>query len=202
MKSIKLKLRKIPFFAGAIFSMICFGSNAQTPTDVTLLSPPKMKYFCEVNGGYLAGNEIRSMFHVKNGFSFGNHFDAAIGVGLESYYSGRFVPLFLEGRYTVLNRKTSPFVAISGGYLQGVGQQNQYYYQTNSRLSKGFSTGAKVGIKHQFSKSISMITSFGYRYSYTENPELMYYILPYPNQEAEISYNMNRFELAIGFIFH
>lgn len=202
MKSIKLSLRKIPFFASIIFSVFSSSTYAQTPSESTLLAPPKVKYFCEVNGGYLAGNEIRSMFHVKNGLSFGSHFDAAFGVGLESYYSGRYVPLFLEGRYTVFNRKTSPFIAVSGGYLQGVGQQNQYYYQADSRLSSGFSTGAKVGIKHQFSKSISLVTSMGYRYSYTENAEMMYYILPYPNQQAEISYNMNRFELAIGFIFH
>lgn len=190
------------FIASVIVSMMVSWTFSQTPTDLTLLAPPKITYFCEVSGGYLAGNEIRGMFHVKNGLSFGPHVDAAFGLGLESYYAGRYIPLFLEGRYTVLNRKTSPFLAVSGGYLQGVGQKNQYYYQADSRLSNGFSAGAKIGIKHQFSKSISMLTSLGYRYSYTENPEWMYYILPYPNQPAEISYHMNRFELAIGFIFH
>lgn len=175
--------------------------NAQAET--IPLKPKRISYYCEVDGGYLAGAELRGMFHVKNGLSFGEHFSASLGTGLETYVPSRFVPVFLEARYNVLNRKTSPFVSVSGGYLQGVGQPQVYMYYfpapgNEQRLANGYTFGGKVGVQHSFTPSLSIVSSVGWRYAYARQEA---YISYFPYEPTEMSYKMNRFELAVGLIF-
>lgn len=166
-------------------------------------APKRAGYYCEVDGGYLAGAELRGMFHVRNGLRFGKHFYASLGTGLETYVPGRFIPVCLEARYKVLDRKTSPFVSVSGGYLQGIGQPQIYYIQApaGQRLSNGYTFGGKVGFQHAFAPGLTIVSSVGWRYAYAsvkQEPDIYY--LPYG--PTEMYYKMNRFELAVGLIFN
>lgn len=176
--------------------------EASAQAEMTPPNPKRVSYYCEVGGGYMAGEELRGMFHVKNGLSFGKHLYASLGTGLETYVPGRFVPVFLEARYTILDRKTSPFVSVSGGYLQGVGrpQTNTYYVPYGQKMGNGYTFGCKVGFQHAFTPGLSIISAVGWRYAYAigrQEPNIYY--LPYG--PTEMSYKMNRFELSVGLIF-
>lgn len=185
-------------FKIAVLLLIC-SKTVLSQQEVVITPLKKIQYFCELNGGYLAGAELRGLMHVKNGITIGRHFAISLGVGLETHVPGRYIPLFFESKYILMKRKTSPFISVSGGYLQGI-QRNQFGYYGDTKMKGGLTTGARIGIQHFFSGNVGIQTSFGYRYSYAESEGSMYYIhLPY--EPMEMSYNMNRFELNVGLIF-
>ncbi len=186
-----------------LLPLLIFTQKVNAQAENMPLKPKRVSYYCEVDGGYMAGAELRAMFHVKNGLSFGKHFYASLGTGLETYVPSRFVPVFLEARYKVLDRKTSPFVSVSGGYLQGIGRPQNYMYYvpapaSEQKMASGYTFGGKVGIQHAFTPSLSIVSSVGWRYAYARQDA---YISYYPYEPTEMSYKMNRFELAIGLIF-
>lgn len=183
-------------FKIAVLLLIC-SKTGLAQQEVVITPLKKIQYFCELNGGYLAGAELRGFIHVKNGISIGQHINLAMGIGLETHVPGKYIPLFLESKYILMKRKTSPFIAVSGGYLQGV-QRNQYGYYSDLKMKGGLTTGARIGIQHFFAGNVGIHTSFGYRYSYAENEGNIYYL---PYEPLQMSYNMNRFELNVGLIF-
>ncbi len=157
----------------------------------------KMAFVGQVSAGVLGGDQTSRVFHVKNGVAFANHFFATLGLGVENYYDVHYLPIFIDFRYNILNRKTTPFVSLSSGYLQPLGRNY------NSHIDKGgYTGGVKIGVSHFFSEHIGFETSVGYRYSWLEREDNNYYyawdplFVPYTTE-----YNMNRFELSVGLIF-
>ncbi len=173
-----------------LFVQTVFAQNSEKPK-----SSPKLSYVGQLSAGVLGGDETSRVLHVKNGISFTNHFYATIGLGIERYYSAQYMPIFFDFRYNVLNRKTTPFVSVSSGYLQPL-VSNSYY----SNNKGGFTGGAKIGVSHFFSEHVGLETSLGYRYSKVERQDIYYaWDLIYNPYTTE--YNMNRFELSVGLIF-
>jgi len=190
-----MKQYKITFLALTLFSI--FGVQAQKIVEKKL----KPAYFCELNTGFLAGESVSSWFQVKNGFSLGKYWNVSFVTGLEKHNPGLFIPLGFESRFAFNNKKTSPFVSISASYLQNAGSRNHGYYHTQVERTLGFTSGAKLGIRHFFSNSVGIITSVGYRYTYVEEHGVSNYCwecLPY---DTDLMHHMNRFELTFGFIF-
>lgn len=190
MKPIKTALLIVVAFSS-------FGINAQEIIDEKL----KPSYFCELNTGFLAGETISGWMHVKNGFTLGKFWNASFVTGIEGHRTGIYIPIGFEGRFAFNDKKTSPFVSMSATYLQNTGARNYGYYYMNVDRTLGFSGGAKLGIRHFFSKSVGIITSVGYRYTFVEERGVSNYCwecLPY---ETDLMHHMNRFELTFGFIF-
>lgn len=158
------------------------------------------QYIARIDAGFLGGAELSRTFQVNNGVSLYNHFHATLGLGIERYYNDPYLPAVLDFRYNVLNRKTTPFVSASAGYLQPLVART-YYGKTEG----GYTAGSKIGVTHFFAEHIGFETSLGYRYSRTSINSDVYPIwgpwgglTPYP---YEIENNMHRFELSIGLIF-
>jgi hypothetical protein len=177
----------------------CTSLKAQMDLPETL---PKFRYFCELNAGFLAGETVSGIFQLKNGVSFGKFWDASLVTGLEKHRPGLFIPIGFESRFSWNESKTSPFLSLSANYLQKVGGQNYYYpYNTDVQRTMGFSAGAKIGVRHNFSKSVAMITGLGYRYTFVEQRGVSnncWQCLPY---ETDLLHHLNRFELTFGLIF-
>ena len=161
----------------------------------------KPAYFCELNTGFLAGETVSGWMHVKNGFTLGKFWNVSFVTGIEGHRPGIFIPLGFEGRFAFNHKKTSPFVSMSSTYLQNTGTRNYGYYYTQVDRTLGFSGGAKLGVQHFFSKSVGIVTSVGYRYTFMEQNgmgNICWECLPY---ETDLLHHMNRFELTFGFIF-
>lgn len=174
-----------------------FGINAQEIVDEKL----KPAYFCELNTGFLAGETVSPWLQVKNGFSLGKFWNVSFVTGIESHRPGIFIPLGFEGRFSFNNKKTAPFVSLSANYLQSTGARINDYYLTEVDKTFGFTGGAKIGIRHFFSKSVGIITGVGYRYTFVEQRGVQnncWQCLPY---QTDLMHHMNRFELTFGFIF-
>ena len=157
----------------------------------------KVKYISQVSLNFLGGEESAAAFHVKNGLALSPHFNATLGLGIENYnLSSRFMPIFLDFKYNVLDRKTTPFISVSSGYLLPFTHRS-----FGPKAKSGFTGGAKIGVSHFFSEHIGLETSLGYRFSKVEIEQngYSYFDIYTPNYTTE--YNMNRFELSVGLIF-
>jgi hypothetical protein len=178
-----------------------FFSSLKAQTNVPETSP-KFRYFCELNTGFLAGELVSGIFQLKNGVSFGKFWSASLVTGLEGHRPGTFIPIGLEGRFSWNDSKTSPFLSLSANYLQRVGSPNYYsYYYSENHRTMGFSLGAKIGIRHNISNSVAVVSGIGYRFAFVEERgvnNVCWNCLPY---ETNLLHYMNRFELTFGLIF-
>jgi hypothetical protein len=157
----------------------------------------KFRYFGEVGNGYLAGNyEARPLFNVKNGLFIGNHWGVSFNTGIESFQQIWYLPLGLDGKFVLRDKKTSPFVSFSANYLQAI-TRPYYYHWANEAKNYGFNIGARIGIQHFFTPGVALISGLGYRYaqSHAVNQGEIN-----PWQPQEIQTNMHRFELSIGLL--
>ena len=145
-----------------------------------------------ITGGVLTGERSSLSFQFANGYRFGKHFEAGLGLGFEAYYGDRYVPLFLETRYNFTKGNTTPFVGAMGGYMAGL---NQYY-----TTSRGATVGANIGITHYFTKHFGVTTMLGFRYTQTEERSQYYYIWPGDEPPLVIE-EMGRIELRVGIAF-
>lgn len=179
------------------FASIAWNQEDKLPQN-KIYSPA---YFCEINTGILTVGDLQGFAHVKNGFSLNKHLDLSLVLGLEGYSTGKYLPIFIEGRYNFLKGKTQPFVSFAGGFLQVI-QERTYYNGTTSSKHFGFSGGGKLGVRHQFSTGLSIVSSIGYRYTYAQYEQNNYdWWGQLPFEPITMIHNMNRFELSIGLIF-
>lgn len=182
-------------------------AQAETP------APNKFqpKYFCELNGGMLTLGDFRGFAHIKNGVSLHPKIDVSLGLGVEGHTTGRYLPIFLEGRYSLLTGKTRPFISLNAGFLQVIEDWTYSNWNTENNKHLGFSSGARFGIQQQISPSIFFVTSIGYRFTrvqYEQRNDVWWpgpidpITLPVePNEPTTMIHHMNRFELSIGLIF-
>lgn len=123
----------------------------------------------------------------------------SLGSGVE--FIGRpYTPLFLEYKYILNNRKTSPFIFLRGGGLipaknteesSSVTYQNTQPKDYNGGLSMAIGTGiswAKEGYETNL--------SFAYRYAHTNYTQYEY-------NRGDVTYNSkyNRLEIKFGYKF-
>ncbi len=138
---------------------------------------------------FLGGTELSPSFQIVNGYSFSPYISAGVGIGVETLQGIRYFPLFLEGRYTILNKRSTPFCAINFG-LDLPTVYNEY-------TKGGFLGAAQVGYIHQFGDHISLMTSIGYRYANLKTKEWAWFSNSLEKKTIEI----NRYEFRFGFIF-
>lgn len=115
-------------------------------------------YFVRPNLGIMGGSQVSPSFQLVNGYSFNEHWDLGLGLGLESFWWDQYIPVFVEGRYNLLNKPFTPFVNVMAGYEVPV---------SNWNFNKGgFTTGTRVGVTRYIGNRVALSTSLGYRYAY------------------------------------
>jgi hypothetical protein len=151
--------------------------------------------------GMLFGNDgvytnVAISAQTVSGYRFNQHWSAGIGLGLESF-SVPLAPIFLEGRYHLLDRRFSPFVAIQGGY--GVPLEN-YMGPDGKRINKGgVMLNPMIGIKHQVLKNVGLVLSAGYRHQ--QSISTQYYWWFSEGDTGQIRTQYNRLVFRVGLIF-
>jgi hypothetical protein len=122
----------------------------------------------------------------------------SIGSGVE--FIGRpFTPIFLEYKYIIYDRKTSPFIFLRGGAIIPLGgdeSSSTFQYDNGPINYKGgasFAFGSGVSwVKEDY----EIFLSFAYRYAHTSFEQNEY-------SRGNVTYNntLNRLELKIGLKF-
>jgi hypothetical protein len=192
----------------SILFLFVFGLSdvlwAQDEVQIT----PKFRpaYFCEISTGMLSVGDFKGFAHVKNGFSLSPHLDLSFGLGVEGHTTGRYLPIFLEGRYNFFKGKTRPFVAVNAGYLQVIEDWTYNNWNTENNKHLGFTGTGRIGVQHQFASGLSIVSSVGYRFTRVQYEQRNDVWLPWPEVPVEpnattMIHHMNRFELSVGLIF-
>ena len=136
--------------------------------------------------GVMGGDSFSPSLQVVNGYSFNSHWDTGVGIGFEQFYFNKYIPLFIEGKYSLLNRTTSPFVSMIAGYQMPL---------SNFHANKGgFTGGVQLGITHYFSNHLGISTSAGYRFAHLKVMNMWW------DDFATIQ-QINRFEVRVGLVF-
>ena len=153
---------------------------------------------------------VAPSFTITNGYMFNEHWAAGAGVGFEIFDYNLF-PLFAELRYTVWDRKISPFVVIKGGYSFNGFKAKHYdelslnwspYYLNDSRLRNygGFMLHPEVGVKVPLNENCDLLFTAAYRYQKTRSVAKK----EYTNgqfDEWEHKEELNRLSFGIAIIF-
>ena len=88
--------------------------------------PPKESGFlgiAEIGGGFGLGDKSvdysKSLLNVDiiTAYRINNHFITGFGTGLSIYNGGTMIPLYLDFRYILKERKYTPFIVADGGFL-------------------------------------------------------------------------------------
>lgn len=172
-----------------------FGIHAQAQNELTTKN---LDFITGINMG-ITTDFFYSNFSaaVTNGVLLNKRYSLALGIGVEGNQLGRQLPLFFEGKYLILkNRKKTPFISITSGYLQPLDRNNF------DKVKGGFSAGIQVGFQNYFSEHVGIATSVGYRYWKQEQESSYgyYYDSPITFNSGSYFYISNRFEVRLALL--
>ena len=138
---------------------------------------PKAGYFNNTDFGLLFGVRpwggigVRPGVNMINGYQF-DRFSLGAGVGMASFNSEHYVPVFLDSRvYLRKNDQTSPYLALQGGYAFGLTPVYNYDLinvdfagepPSNVR-PKGLHGAAQIGLRKYTSQKFGINFSIGTR---------------------------------------
>ena len=158
-----------------------------------------------LEAGILAGAQHTSYsapfsFNFLAGFTSNTKNIISLGSGVE-FIGKPFTPVFLEYKYLMFDRKTTPFIFIRGGALLQIGGNDPESYNNNNNDYVPFNY--KGGGSFTFGSGISWAKddfetylSFAYRYAHTSYQRKEF-------NRGNITYenSLNRLEIKFGFKF-
>jgi hypothetical protein len=122
---------------------------------------------------------VAPSFTSTYGYIFNEHWAAGAGTGFEIFNYNLF-PFFAEIRYTLWDRKISPFAALKGGYSVADFKSKNYdilymswppYNLNNASLRNygGFMLNPEVGVKVPLNENSDLLFTAAYRYQKTKS---------------------------------
>jgi opacity protein-like surface antigen len=151
----------------------------------------KEGYYGTISAGILGGSSVSGNLSFVNGYRINEHWSAGIGIGAEVFYDRLYMPLFVEGRYNLIKKGTTPFVSLGFGY--------DFPFEFTDRNRGGFFGQGFLGFQHELGAHFGIMTGIGYRYGQLEVEDWSWW-----NGESSLKktiYEINRFDLRFGFIF-
>jgi hypothetical protein len=155
-----------------------------------------------LEAGLLVGaqtNEYKApfSFNAIAGYTIEKKNTLGIGSGAE-FLEKTFVPLFFEYRYTIRDKRVSPFLFFRSGILMHVGSDDDsdntsLYYKTDYKGGASLTFGTGLSWARE---DVETYLSFAYRYAQTSYVQKEYNL-----QEATYENNYNRLEVKFGFRF-
>jgi hypothetical protein len=137
-------------------------------------------------------------FNFLAGFTSNTRNIISIGSGVE-FIGKPFIPLFLEYKYLLFDRKTTPFIFARGGALLHIGVEDSESYvpydynPTNYRGGGSFALGSGISWAKE---DYDAYLSFAYRYAHTSYDQN-----DYTRGNTTYENSLNRLEIKFGFKF-
>ena len=156
-----------------------------------------------LEAGFLVGSQSNEYpapfsFNCLIGYTTNSKNLISLGSGVE--FIGRpYTPLFLEYKYSIYDRKTTPFLFVRAGTLFYVGNEDETSNDNNDYdprdFKGGFSCAFGTGISWA-KEDFETYLSFAYRYA-----ETSYVQKNYNNYDDTYKNSYNRLEVKLGFRF-
>lgn len=154
------------------------------------------------NVGVLEGEAGTSLqLQTIQGMRYGKWF-TGIGAGLDYYYV-RTVPVFIDVRRTLLNRRHSPFAyADAGMHFPWARDQDHPGWGGKSKFSSGLWYDVGLGYRLSLGGESAFLLSAGYSFLNMKETRTSAFCLIWPNcqeiQQQLYRYKLNRLSLKIG----
>lgn len=143
-------------------------------------------FFTRAELGVMGGSEIAPSLQVVNGYSINSHWDAGLGIGVERIWWDGYIPIYLNGRYNLLDNYITPFVDGMAGYNMPM---------RDWEFNKGGPTaGLRIGVTRYFANRCAFSTSLGYRYVYLKRVNTWW-------DDFDTFTHIHRYDLRIAFTF-
>jgi hypothetical protein len=138
-------------------------------------------------------------FNFLGGYTIKTKNIISIGSGVE-FFGKPYIPLFLEYKYLILEKRVTPFIYMRGGGVMHLGGSDSETYDIYNQYAPynykgGLSLGIGTGISWARDEYESYL-SFGYRYAHTS-----YEKKEYTQTSSTYESVMNRLEIKFGFRF-
>jgi hypothetical protein len=149
------------YIIAIIISLASFPIFAQDKQPVKNTQTCSCGFQSLLQGGLLEG-ESGPSWHIQtiNGVYYKTWF-AGVGVGLD-YYTMRTIPLFLDVRKDIFNRRRTPFLYIDGGIHFDWLKSKEKPGWGSSDYNRGFYYDAGAGYKFGFGKRDALLVSAGF----------------------------------------
>ncbi|MFK8037510.1 MAG: hypothetical protein AB8B74_04420 [Crocinitomicaceae bacterium] len=148
-------------------------------------------YYGIISLGVLGGSAVSANMTFVNGYRISKHWSAGLGLGVENFYDRAYMPVFLEGRYDLLKKSSTPFAQLGFGY--------DFPFDMDDRNRGGFFGQGLLGFKHELGQHFGIVTGLGFRFGQLEVDNWNWWG-DISNPQKTI-YQINRFDLRFGFIF-
>lgn len=146
------------------------------------------------NGRDQWSSRLYPALHLVNGYQFNEKVAAGIGVGIETYGNMGYAPLFAEGRYFLLHKKTTPFLAGRAGWALPIGNQ---FVDGEPVYRGGLLLGGVIGFRRYLKQNFGFQVAAGYSHQQTKQTSNWWW----PDSKS-ISYSRyHNFEVRIGILF-
>ena len=166
-------------------SVMVFDADDVVAIDRYAPTVPEKGYYLRQSFGILGGYENAGISHqLVQGYAFNRHFQLGAGFGFE-LFRNPYVPAFVEFQYNILNKPSTPYVRVMGGYEVPI-----IFRDTKGGFTYGISVGYTKFINHR----LAFTTSLGYRYARLIENQSWW-------DDFETIRRINRFELTIGITF-
>ena len=155
--------------------------------------------FTSINqAGILSGSsEDKLQLQTINGISYRSMF-AGIGVGMD-YYFARSVPVFMDLRKMLSNRKTTPFIYLDGGY-SFLWQKEKELWEVDTK--GGIYYGAGLGYQIQLVGKTKLELDCGYSYKrFSKEKDNMPWSSFWPHTFDTYTYSLKRISIKAGLSF-
>ncbi|PCJ89501.1 MAG: hypothetical protein COA57_01860 [Flavobacteriales bacterium] len=171
--------------------------------------PMKNGFFIYIGNGFILSGEGAAPFDggngggsisFINGYQFKYNYSVGLGINMEIFSNLLMMPIFLDTRYTLLKKKTSPIIYAQTGYTTPL-TDNAW----NGIDSKGgFTFEAGIGMKRHLKGSANLVFSAGYRHqehNYTRTDCFWDQNWNCTEIDTEVVDIFNRATIRIGFMF-
>ena len=143
------------FAACVSYSQQRSGNNRQRPLPIFTYTPGYIN-ITELGGGFGLGDvspdysKYVFSLNTVNGYLINNDFLTGIGTGINIYNGGAMIPLYLDFRYTFLQKNFEAFVVADGGLMINLNDVASY---TGLFIHPGI--GARKVVSHQLALQLS-----------------------------------------------
>lgn len=137
-------------------------------------------------------------FNFMGGYILNTKNIISIGSGVE-FFGKPYIPLFLEYKYLINEKRVTPFIYLRGGRVMHLGSDSDTYDIYNQYEPYNYKGGLSLGIGTGISwarDDYESYLSFGYRYAHTS-----YQKKEYTQISSTYENIMNRLEIKFGFRF-
>lgn len=161
-------------------------------------------YFFNMNLGPQFGKmeedavQVALSWQMVNGYYIGGH-HPGIGIGLDNYAGGWYLPIYLAYSYQFRNQRFSPFAGMEGGITLPLEIERSTGYYRN-HFEKGVFIGGRAGLVIYNNPNFAFQLSLSYKYAHLEGKDEIYYVIMPSTFERTRKADIHRLGVSIGFL--